>query len=415
MSLKEQPIWLEEKKKLYPSLEEDVSADVVIIGGGITGITSAYLLAKERKKVVLLEAKELASNATGYTTAFITQSIDTDLTDLVDILGVLNTKLVWQSHGQAIDLIEKIVKDEKIDCEFTRCSNFVYASDEKQARSIYEEKKIADKLGFDIKLKKENLGFCHNDCLEIKNQAKFHPTKYLYALAKKCEELGVKIFEKSEVLSIDETFGLAVKTEKHLVQTLKVIVTTYNPFNHPREIVMKGGMYESFIYELEVPKGVLKEGIYEDLSNPYYYFRVDPRASHDQVIIGGEDRREELKIDKQKHFNALKKYINHIFGHLELKIISRWTGPILEPSDGLASIGEYRPNQYLAAHFSGNGMTYSHISALIFRDIILGRKNDWVGLYNPKRRLEVKRIAKKALDYSEEFFEGVVANAFKKK
>jgi glycine/D-amino acid oxidase-like deaminating enzyme len=177
-------------------------------------------------------------------------------------------------------------------------------------------------------------------------------------------------------------------------------------------------MYLSYVFEVRVPKEHFQEAVYEDDANPYHYFRIDKGKDHDRMIVGGEDHKDIFgKTLVEKSFAGLEKFLKKIMGDRPYKILKRWHGPILEPSDGLPLIGEIKPHVYLAAAFSGNGMTYSMISALIIRDLVLGRKNSknsknsWADIYAPKRALfHPKRLALKARDYAEEFAGGALKN-----
>jgi glycine/D-amino acid oxidase-like deaminating enzyme len=416
MKVTDKSTWEDVKEKFpYGKLKSNLETDVAIVGGGITGILSAYLLAKAGKKVAILESSKLISSTTAYTTAFITQSIDTDLVDMLKIYGKQNSKLVLDSHGQAIDLIESIIKEERIDCEFMRCSNYSYANVPEDFEYLEEEKEAADALDFPIVLKKKNdLNFNNAGYLEIKRQAKFHPLKFLQGLIPKLQELGVLIYQDTEVTKISGNKKLTVNTKAgSIVKSEYVIVATYDPFNKPKNTFAKKGMYKSYVFEVQIPEGILKEGIYEDMENPYHYFRVDRMNGFDRMIVGGEDHRRELKVPENKNFMALEQYLEKLLEGKKYTIVKKWAGPILEPSDGLALMGEYAPKQLIATAFSGNGMTYSAISAMIFRDIITGKKNSWVKIYDPKRRPTAKQLLIKARDYGEEFYQGAVKNMFK--
>ena len=407
--------WKEfEKAKSYPPLRQNEQADVVVIGGGLSGIMSAYLLSQNGKKIIVLEQKSIGSGATEYTTAMITQVLDTDLPELVKMFGKELAKLAWEAGGKGIDLIEKIVETEKIDCEFMRCPAYIYASDENQILGLEEEHATAKKLGFTTKLKNDDTVNLRNfEYLELPNQAKFHPLKFLYALAGIAEKKGVKIFEQTEATEISSKDGITVSTKDAQIKTSDVIVATYKPFNKPHEVFAKKGMYKSYMLELELPKNLLAEALYWDKSNPYYYFRVDKGHAFDRMLFGGADHREELPISSAKSYAALEEHLHNILGSTEYRIIKKWTGLILEPSDGLALIGEYQPHQFLATGFSGNGMTYSAVSAMMFKDYVLGKKNVWSELFDPKRPLKASRLLLKGKDYIEEFLGGAVRNTFK--
>ena len=380
-------------------------------------MSTAYMLAREGVDVAVLEAKSLGSGATGMTTAFLTHDIDTDLVDLVDLYGERGARLAWESHAAAIEQIESIAKVEKIECHFKRCPAYVYAFSEDELEGFEDEEAAARRLGFDVAYRrKNNLGFPNHGYLEDKNQAKFHPLEFLFGLAERAERYGARIFEKTEAVKISGNKALKIETGSgYKVSAKRVIVATYDPFNKPREVFAKKGMYVSYVIEARLPKGKFKEALYWDQYNPYYYFRIDRLENFDRIILGGADHREELPVSKAKSFKDLERYLQHIVGDTSYAITKKWTGPILEPSDGLALIGEYKSNQYLAAGFSGNGMTYSMISAMVFSDLIVGRKNEWAKIYDPKRPYKAGRYFKKGLDYAQELLGGAVKNTFKYK
>ncbi len=404
-----------------PSLQNDISCDVAVIGGGITGVTAAYLLSKAGKKVVLIEKREIRGEATAHTTAFLTHVIDTDLHDLVNIFGKETAKGVWDSHAQAINEIEKIIQEEKIDCEFVRCPNYIFAVTQKGNEDLITDTEIANEIGFKVTHHKDNKHpFKNEGYVRVPDQAKFHPLKYLFALQKIAEDKGALFFEQTcaEEIIQQENSSVLVKTESGSISAQHVVIATYDPFNHPKELFAHKGPYVSYIVDIEFPKGVLEEGTYEDTHNPYNYFRIDPQEKYDRMILGGADHREEIKMDPERNFNALRDYFKTMFPDIAYKEVNKWYGPILEPLDGLAYIGRFnekKPNQLVAMGFSGNGMTYSMISAMMFRDMIEGKKNRWEDIYDPRRIPTFKQLWQKGVDYVGEFFGGAAKNIFKSK
>lgn len=420
MKISEQTTWEGLDKKQFPSLKGQHKTDVAVIGGGLAGVLIAYELAKEGRQVCILESNEIGKGVTSYTTAFLTHDLDTELTALIKMFGPNGAKLAWQSHKEAIDRIESIAKSENIECEFIRCPAYTYALSGEDLTLVEAENNAAKTFGYESEMvSSEALNFPQMGAWKLANQAKYHPTKFLYGVVNVLDELGVKIFEKSEATNIkDENGYKVIETVEGQVEAEKVVIATYQPFKNPAETFMKKGMYKSFVFEVAIPAGMIEEALYMDMNNPYNYFRIDAGKmddGKDRMIIGGQDHRNELKMDADKNFHALQEVLKKIVGDREYTITRKWDSYVLEPSDGLALIGEYDPNEYVVTAFSGNGMTYSAIAGMLISDLIVGSENAWAKIYDPTRVPSLYQIAKKGKDYTEEFFKGAGKNLFNSK
>lgn len=396
----------------FPSLHEDISVDVAIVGGGITGITTAYLLSKVGFTVALLEKDRLTKGATILTTAFLTQYIDTDAGDLIKMFGEREARTILSSHAEAIDQVEKIVREESIACEFERCSNYVYAHNEKEIDLLKEELETAKKMGVPMQFHQDDrLGFENVGYLELLNQAKFHPLQYLAHLVTLLQKQGVQIFEHTEVQNIQHGDIVTLTTTTRSVTAKHVVVATYFPFD--RELYFKKASYDTYVLEVSLPKSALAEGTYENTRSPYHYFRVDRQGENDRMIIGGEDHRSDIPVNDEKSFQALENFTKQLLGSIPHTITKRWMGPICESIDGLAWIGAHgHDNVFYATGFSGNGMTYSMIAALMITDAIRGKENPWKDIYRPDRTPTLRQLAVKGRDYTLELIGGAVKNFF---
>jgi glycine/D-amino acid oxidase-like deaminating enzyme len=405
---------------IYPSLKGDVSADVAVVGGGITGITTAYLLAKAGKKVAVLEKGNLHdSSHTAYTTAMITAQVDTSFEDLIKIFGKDKAVQVWHSGMQAIDGIEKIIQDEAIDCEFERTTAFVYANDKDEWKSVKKEGELAKVSGFPVTLVEDGagLGIPNSGYYELANQAIFHPLKYCEGVRSAAVKAGARFFENTEVVEVEEGKQVILHTEAGEVKAKWLVVATYEPFNKPKELFAKKGLYLTYMYELSIPKNKIKPGLYIDGYTPYHYFRIDEGKMADRMIIGGADHREEIKTDPEKNYAEILEYANKVLGGSEFEVKARWRGGILETLDGLPYIGMYSKkytNIFAATGFSGNGMTYSSTGAQIIVDKILGKPNVYADIFDPRRRQSFEGLYIKGRDYLVELWNGTIKNAFRK-
>jgi glycine/D-amino acid oxidase-like deaminating enzyme len=393
----------------FDDLTQSTTADVCVIGGGITGVLTAYLLSKAGKDVVLLEKNRIGEGATGDTTAFLSQIIDTNLADLASTFGTVRAKQILESHRGAIDLVEKIIDDEGIECDFTRVPNFIYAAEASERDSLQEELGAGERLGLRIARGTGALGFAHAGYIEVAEQAKFHPLKFIYGVLRAMP--NVRVHEHAEVTAVEPGPLKRVQTKRGAyVDAPWVVSATYEPYAEPTGLFFKKGMYITYMYEFETSLD-LKEGIYEDLQNPYHYFRVDKSEGAMRVIIGGEDHRYDVPVDASKNFQALHDYLERTFGSF-YKIERQWRGPILEPIDGLAFIGPYKDERMLYAFgFSGNGMTYAGIAAKMFCDAVMGEPNPYKQLYAADRIPTARSLVTKGRDYVEELAKGAVKNA----
>lgn len=399
----------------FAPLAQALEVDVAIIGGGLTGITAAYLLSEAGVSVAVFEKDRLGFGATGATTAFLTQYIDTAVQDLLTVFGRERTQAIFGSHREAITRVEQIIQREHIECECRRCPLYVYADSEKDWAHLQSEAAAGESVGMPSELRQDGtLPFENFGYLETAHQAKFHPRKYLAALVPILQQRGVRMYEETEIEKLEEGSPVVLHTSRQKIRARHVLVATYAPLN--RKLFFKKAHYTSYVYEATLPPGVLPEGIYEDTADPYHYFRVDRLPSHDRLIVGGEDHRSDFPIGPEKNFQALEAFIHKTFSNIPYTLTRRWKGPILETVDGLAYIGPVdEKNIFYATGFSGNGMTYSLIAAQAFADFVLGRENVWLTLYDAKRLPALRSLMHKGRDYSKIMLGGAIKNTFTQK
>lgn len=410
----EQPIWDEGIKPLSaPSLEQSINVDVAVVGAGLTGLLTAYALRQTGYAVVVLEKDQVGHGATGVTTAFLTQYIDTAAVDLIKMFGEAQARLILSSHGQAIGFIEEVVVREQIDCNFMRCSNYIYANADQDVSALQAEHKALATLQIKTELKsKATLPFIQSGSLELTQQAKFHPLQFLLTLAQRLQEQGVHIFQNSPVTDFVSGSPHELLAHGHKVRATFVVFATYEPWG--KALYFKKAFYTSYVIGATISPSVLPEAIYEDTLLPYHYLRVERGSDNDQLLLGGADHRSDIPMSPEKNFAALEHYLDEHFVDIPYAITRRWKGPIIEPVDGLAYIGVGDiERMYHATGYSGNGMTYAAIAAQLISDLIAGRNNPWQQLYDPRRHLDLTALAYKGRDYSEELVGGAVKNSLK--
>jgi glycine/D-amino acid oxidase-like deaminating enzyme len=166
------------------------------------------------------------------------------------------------------------------------------------------------------------------------------------------------------------------------------------------------------VLEAHVPHTDLPDALYWDQANPYTYFRVDRDGAGARIILGGADHRADIPFSATRNMHVLERRLQKILAAAPHTITSRWHGPIIESLDGLPFIGSYGPHRYLATAFSGNGMTYSVVAAIVLTDLVSGRTNAWTGAYDPQRTFTIYRLYRKGTDYLTEFLGGIMGTLF---
>lgn len=391
----------------FPILAGDKQTEVVIIGAGITGLTTAYLLAKQKKNVIVIDKAAVAMGESANTTAFLNYSVDADLSDLKKTFGSKKAALVWQSQQASISLIEKIVKTEKIDCEFTRCPLYYYAADEEGEKFLKKELKTIQKLGFSASTHTGILGSTF--ALKLENNAKFHPLKYIYTLADKCRALGVQIYQNTEATAYEHGDNPHVKTKNGIIFAKHIVLATHNPNNWAFDIHTRILPHNTYVIAGTCKARAIPEGLYIDTKDPYHYLRIDRNdANTDRFILGGEDHKTGKAEDTRQH-ERLKEYLQHILKHESFTVTHQWNGQVINSIDGLPFIGPsiVTPHDTLTATgYGGDGMTFGTLAALLNTDYILGHENEAQKLYSIKRFKGLVQFLKQNAETAKDFIAG---------
>lgn len=369
----------------YPRVEQDERADVVVVGGGIVGLLTAYLAAKDGRSVVVVDRERVAMAETGHTTAHLQIVIDTRLTDLVPRFGLERTKLAWDSQLEAVRLIEAIAAEERIACELERLDAYLYSPSAKDKDMLKEEVRLARQMGYEAhEASPDDVPYPAKAVLLFPDQGKFHVRKFLLGVAKAAERRGVRIFEGTEVASIQD--GVATTREGHKLTGEWVVHATNVPFE-PRVLLQtKLYAYRTYAIGARVPRGTFGNALYWDTNDPYHYTRVEHEADGDLVILGGEDHKVGIETDTPKHHGALADYLRT--ATKEFEVLHKWSGEVLETQDDLPYIGHLpggSKRDLVATGDSGTGMTNGAIAALMLSERIAGRGTPWDELYDPRR------------------------------
>jgi glycine/D-amino acid oxidase-like deaminating enzyme/nitrite reductase/ring-hydroxylating ferredoxin subunit len=375
----------------FPKLERDGHAEVVVVGGGITGLTAAYLLTAAGRSCVLLERGRCAQIDTGHTSAHLTMVTDTRLPDLVKRFGRDHAQAVWDAGLAAIAQIDAIASEEPIDCEFERVPAYLHAALGKvspEAASRFEqEATLATELGFDAS-SVNDVPLAGGPGIVFEHQARFHPRKYLAGLARAIESRGGEVYEHSEVEEFSEK-PLSVKANGCTITCDFVVLATHTPLMGNTSLASaslfqtKLALYTSYVVSGRVRKGQVPDGLFWDTADPYHYLRLEPHRDYDMVIFGGEDHKTGQAADTTKCYDRLAAALTALIPGID--ITHRWSGQVIETPDGLPYIGETADRQFAATGFSGNGLTFGTVGAMMACDRVLGRPNPWSELFDTGR------------------------------
>ncbi len=377
-------------QNIVSSLNQSIEVDVCIIGAGITGVSTAFYLAENKKSVALIDANSISNGVTADTTAHLTWILDDRYYEYAEKIGELNTELLALSHQAAIDEIERNVTNKSIDCNFQRVSGYLMGEKKDSEETFRKEAEFLKKLKLNESTSASNQfieGFEKKPFLHFPNQAQFHPLRYIHGLCMSIQSAGGQIFTNTKVVDIEEKDKIRVKTQEgHVITANQLVVATHSPINNMFTMHTKQAPYQSYAIAMKIPARSYTHALYWDDLDPYHYVRFASASDHDLIIVGGEDHKTGQANDMDERFERLETWCKEHFSKAQ-ETSYRWSAEVMEPIDRIAFIGRnpHSKNVYIATGFSGNGMTYGTISGMIIKDLILERENPWQDLYNPAR------------------------------
>jgi glycine/D-amino acid oxidase-like deaminating enzyme/nitrite reductase/ring-hydroxylating ferredoxin subunit len=381
----------------YPALKKNTHADICVIGAGIAGMTTAYLLSELGKKVIIVDSGKIGGGQTGRTTAHLSNEIDDRYSEIEKMHGAKALKIVADSQTQAINKIEEIVKKEKIDCSFERLNGYLFLGPTDTEKLLKDELEAAHRAGLtgvNLLGKAPVKGFETGPCLVFPRQAQFNPLQYLAGLEKALTRNGVKIYNNTHIKEVKGGEVAEVITSGGLsILATSVVVATNTPINDLVVMHTKQAAYRSYVLGVKIPHGSVEKALYWDTIDPYHYIRLyEPdkgkEQKYDILIVGGEDHKTGQSENEQDCFYNLEKWLREKFP-MATDIVYKWSGQVQEPDDALAFLGRNpadEPNVYIITGDSGMGMTNCTAGAMIITDLISGRENPWAELYDPSRK-----------------------------
>lgn len=373
------------------ALDESIETDVCIIGGGIAGLTTAYLLTKAGKKVVVVDDGAIGGGETSRTTAHLSNALDDRIYRVEGWHGEEKAQLAVDAHTRSIGEIERIVESEKIDCDFLRVNGFLIEAEDGGEDDLQKELEAAHRAGFtevEFVERAPIKDFDTGRCLRFPSQGQFHVLKYLSGLARAIEQNDGRLFSNTRAIEWTGEEVPKVKTAGgQTIHAKSIVLAT----NYPMMSKMFAELpaYRTYVIGAKIPKNSIEKCLIWDNADPYIYVRTQPEETHDVLIVGGEDHRTGQAEDFDARFGRLWQWTQKRFPMAE-EILYKWSGQYLETHDGLAFIGRFsssEPNVYLITGDSGMGMTHGTIGGMLVSDLILGRENSWTEVFEPSRIL----------------------------
>lgn len=379
----------------------------MVIGAGITGLTSAYLLKKAGLKVAVLEKDTVGGGTTGRTTGKVTSQHSLSYAQLQQTVGKTDTQNYANANQAAINQIEKIVKTEKIDCDWERADNYVFTTDSTKVMEFRKEAQTAVQLGLPAKFVKETpLPFAVDAAVAFSNQAKMTAQKYLLGLANAIHDEGCYIFEKSNASRIHDGAPCVVHTNHGKIIAKDCIVAT----NVPTMPLMARGAYclleyptESYI--IAAPFSGTLDGMYISPDKKHYSLLPVNLDGKSYLLVGGGGHLSGLRISKKMRYNRLVTYAEKHFSIT--KVTHRWADRDYMAYDKIPLIGKLYPwskHLFVGTAYKKWGLSNGTVAGMILTDLITGRENEWAETFSPQRMRPIKYIPKSVMEQAKQIW-----------
>ncbi|MBD0372432.1 MAG: FAD-dependent oxidoreductase [Pyrinomonadaceae bacterium] len=370
----------------YPQLPENLTVDVAVLGGGITGLAVAYHLKQAGLSVAVVEAGRIVKSVTGNTTAKITSLHSLIYDHLISQFSEEQARAYAEAQETAKDRVASLVTELSIDCDFRRASAYTYTLLDEEVSQIESEVKAAERLGLPVSfVQSTELPFAVKAAVKFDNQAQFHPRKYLLALAEQVVGNGCHIFEETRAFDIDEGEPCTIKTSRGTLKANSVVLATHFPYQDPNIYFAAMHPMRSYVLGCRL-NGPMPQGMYVSVGTPHNSIRSNPYEGGEIVMLGGEHHKTGQGGDMADRYRHLEEWARANFDVQSVEF--RWSTQDNNTVDKVPYIGRLSAGSkdlYVATGFGGWGMTNSHVAALLLTDMILGRKNPWEEVFDPSR------------------------------
>lgn len=371
----------------FPTLSSDITTDICVVGGGITGLTTAYLLGNEGLNVTLIEADELLNGTTGHTTAKVTAQHGLIYDELINHIGLEKAKAYYEANLSAVEFIKETVSKYNINCGFSEQDAIIYSMSSQYAKKVEKEYEAYQKIGISSQMTNNfTLPMNPMNMVIMNQQYQFHPLLYLQRLVEEMTNKNVLIYEKTAAMDILEEDHTKVLTKQgHKITCKHVIIASHFPFYDAGFYFTR--MYAERSYVIAVKDTIsFPEGMFYSADTPRRSLRTFSNQDEKLILVGGESHKTGQGIHTNKHYDALKRFSSDILQCNEVRY--QWSAQDLSTIDKIPYVGEMRKGKMsilVATGYRKWGMTNGTAAAMLIRDMITEKDNPYKGLFNPSR------------------------------
>ncbi len=372
----------------FPVLTDKQSSDIVVIGGGIVGVTTALLLQEEGYNTILVESRRLACGASGHTSAKITTQHQAKYTELIKKLGKSKATHYVEASQAGAELIKELIKKYNIKCDYQELPAYVYTVEKDNLAQLQKEQAYAAEIGLNYQYKKRipSLPFAIAGGLELPGQAQFNPVKYIFGLAEAFVKAGGRIYENSRVYKFKLGQSNWVFTPEGLIDTRKIIVATHFPI-YDFYSAFPARMYgeRSYIVALK-PNAPLPKGMFISLERPILSLRTMKYQQQTLILAGGSGHRTGAYKKHKSPYEII--FTNIINYYPKSEIVSQWSAQDYITLDKMPYVGKLAPwrrNVLVATGYAKWGIALGSGSALLLRDLVINDRHHWENVFSPNR------------------------------
>ena len=385
-------LWRAEFEPLpYPPLAADATCDLIVIGSGIAGLSSAYEAARFGAKVIVIDRQDITGGMTARTTAHLVTEIDDRYFDLIKAVGQEKAKLYHESQVAAVTRIETICQEEGIDADFARLPGYLIAGHSSDQSELVREYDACLKLDVGVEWSDQAPVPLPYDtrALKFANQGRFHPLKYCAGLALAIQMRGGSLFSHTAYVGHDENAdGISINTENgSKIRAGTALFATNVPVNDRVKVHTKQVPMRTYVMAGKVPTGSIVDALIWDTLKPYHYVRLQPAGDgQDWLIVGGEDHRSGTANDMDQRFARIEAWTRERFPSFK-GFDHRWSGQVMEPVDFMPYSGRDGSDRiYMHSGDSGMGMTNGVAGSLNFIALYRNDKSHFAELFDPSRK-----------------------------